>query len=61
MNQKLQTQIDELKAIILESREWGHNKVADMFAEELETLLANEQLIGNKPRERIDLSGGDFD
>ena len=50
MNNELQNKITELKSLILEMREEGCNKVADLFADELQTLLANEELVGNKPR-----------
>jgi len=50
MNQKqLNQKIAEFKAIIEEQKEWGNLKIAKMFEQELNTLLANNQLVGNIP------------
>lgn len=49
MNTQVQTKINELKELILEMRKEGYNKVADLVADELQTLLANEELVGNNP------------
>jgi len=53
-NPQLEQKIRELKAIIKEQREWDNQKVADLFAEELQTLLANEALVGNNPKKRLE-------
>lgn len=42
--------IEELKELIDEARNEGLNQVANFWAEELRLLLANDQLVGNKPR-----------
>ena len=51
-NKTLEQKITELKAFILEAREDGLNNIADMWADELQTVLANAQLVGNKPNEK---------
>ena len=51
MNQKqLNQKIEEFKAMIDEQKEWGNFKIAKMFEQELNSLLANNELVGNKPR-----------